>query len=151
MVYIKVYAEVDKACDNIYNDLSYLSHLFYFSRLFRYNKICGKIYAEAYAKADKIYDNICDKCYYYSEKRFNNINKFNIKAFFFYLFLFFFRLSRLSRLSRYNEVCDKTCVKTYIKIDKTYNNICDKCYYYNKKRFNDINELDIKNIIIFFN
>ena len=79
--------------------------------------------------------------------RFNNINKLNIKAF---LSFFSFFSSYLSHLSYYNKTCDKIYDKTYIKADKICDNAYNKCYYYNKKRFNNINKSNIKNIIIFF-
>ena len=92
-------------------------------------------------------DDICDKCYYYNKIKFNNINEFDIKAFFL-SFLFF--LFHLSHLSRYNNIYDKICVKIYTKIDKAYNNIYNKCYYYNKEKLNNINKFNIKNIIKIF-
>ena len=118
-------------------------YLFYFSRLFCYNKICDKIYIKTCVKADKI----CDKYYCYNKEKFNNINKFNIKVFF---SSFLSLLSRLSRLSRYNKICDKIYAKIYVKINKACDNAYDKYYYYNKKRFNNINKFNIKNIITFF-
>ena len=79
--------------------------------------------------------------------KFNNINKFNIKA---SLSSFLFFLFRLSHLSRYNKACDKIYVKAYVKSDKTCDNIYDKYYYYNKGKFSNINKFNIKDIIIFF-
>ena len=127
--------------------LFFSSYLFYLPRLPRYNKVCDKAYAKAYAKTDKACDNICDKYYYYNEKRFNNINKFNIKAFFpLFLFLSFY----LSRLSRYNEICDKAYIKTYVEINKICDNAYNRYYCYDKEKFNNINKPNIRDIITFF-
>ena len=41
----------------------------------------------------------------------------------------------LSRLSRYNKICDKT-----------YDNIYNKYYCYNKMKFNNTNKFNIRNI-----
>ena len=139
---VETCVKVNKIYDDIYDNLSHLSH---FLRLSRYSEICVKIYVRTCVKIYKIYDNIYDRCYYYGGMRFNDINRFNIKAFF-TPFLFF-----LSRLSRYDKAYDKVCVEAYVKTDKVYDNICDKYYYYNEERFSDINKLDIKDIIIFFN
>ena len=123
--------------------LFYLSRLFRQSRLFYYNEICDKSYIKAYVETYKVYDNICDKYYYYNEVRFNNINKFDIKDSLLPLlshFSYLLRFPRFSRLSRYNEICNEIYVKAY----KIYDNICDKCYYCDKARFNDINKSNIK-------
>ena len=73
---VKTYVKIDKIYDYICDNLS---HLFYFPRLSRYNKICDKICVKIYVEINKIYDNICDKYYYYNNIFFNNINIFNIK------------------------------------------------------------------------
>ena len=142
--YIKVYVKADKAYNNICDNLFYL---FYSSRLSRYNKTYVKIYVKVYIKTYKIYNNTYDKCYYYNRVRFNNINKFNIKASFPPLLSL---SSYLPRLSYYNKIYNKIYIKICVKTNKIYDNAYDKCYYYNKKKFNNINIFDIKNIITFF-
>ena len=142
--YTKTYVKADKACDNAYDNLSYL---FYPSRLSRYNKVYVEACVKVYVKVYKICDNSCDRYYYYNKMRFNDINKFNIKA----LFPPFLSLSSYSFYSpRYNRAYGKACVEAYAKVDKAYDDICDRYYYYNEKRFNNINKFNVKDIINFF-
>ena len=59
-------------------------------------------------------------------------------------------LSYLSRLlsPRYNKACDKAYAKACVKVYKTYDNICDKYYCYNKMKFNNINKFNIRGFFL---
>ena len=87
--YNKACVKADKACDNICDNSFHLSYSPRPLRSSRYNEICDKAYIKAYVKVDKTYNDICDKYYYYNKEKFSDINKSNIKAFFFASFISF--------------------------------------------------------------